>query len=674
MIKINRLKILIKTDGADYCFDEKFNSGLNFIASDYNTMGKSSIIIAIYYALGVEKIIGGTNEKALTSVYKTKIEDGNTSFDVIESDVYLEVEGPHGIATLYRAAKHANRDSKLITVYFSKLCDIYKQTTLTEDYYVNMQDSATSQKGFHTFLERFMGLELPLVPAVDGIDRKLYIQLIFSAFFIEQKNGWSGIYSGMPYLGIKDSKKRVTEYILGLSEFENDRKRSALLNQEKYQKEKWKDLYEQFCAIQRTNQCIVTNISNVPELPNSDKEKEIKILCAFQPSITVDEWIEDIQKEQEKLKTLRPKVIDNYDSIDVELTNTEEMIEAFDESEKKIQDSIRSLERKKLGLEKSLHTILEDISNNKDASKLQRLGSDLNYDSYNGCCPTCHQKIEDSLLDFQQGANIMSVEETINHLNAQKDLISYAIENYKENLMILHEKLNCVRTEKASMIRLAKALRNDLYTVDEDYSETIIYKRMDLERKIESLEEFKVEVQQYLTKFDELRNDWKKIQTLKAELPKKGMSEEDLKRINQFTNNFVKNLKSYNYFSIQSIENIEISKDGYMPVIDDFDMKFDSSASDNIRAIWAYTMALTQTADENLCDKPGIMIFDEPAQHSIGADDLKAFLDSVLSLGPGNQTIIGITMNSRDVRDTIQKLDVSDYKMIQLHGRAFKRI
>lgn len=189
------------------------------------------------------------------------------------------------------------------------------------------------------------------------------------------------------------------------------------------------------------------------------------------------------------------------------------------------------------------------------------------------------------------------------------------------------------------MIRLAKALRNDLYTVDEDYSETIIYKRMDLERKIESLEEFKVEVQQYLTKFDELRNDWKKIQTLKAELPKKGMSEEDLKRINQFTNNFVKNLKSYNYFSIQSIENIEISKDGYMPVIDDFDMKFDSSASDNIRAIWAYTMALTQTADENLCDKPGIMIFDEPAQHSIGADDLKAFLDSVLSLGPGNQTI-----------------------------------
>lgn len=33
-----------------------------------------------------------------------------------------------------------------------------------------------------------------------------------------------------------------------------------------------------------------------------------------------------------------------------------------------------------------------------------------------------------------------------------------------------------------------------------------------------------------------------------------------------------------------------------MPVIDKFDMKFDSSASDNIRAIWSYTLALLQTS------------------------------------------------------------------------------
>lgn len=674
MIHINRLKIIIKTEDKDYCFDETFNRGLNFIASDHNTRGKSSIIIAIYYALGVEDIVGGTNEKVLTSVYKNKIEDGDLSFDVIESGVYLEIEGSNGIATLYRSAKHATRDSKLVTVYFSSLSDIYKETTTSEDYYVNMQNSATSQKGFHTFLEEFMGLELPIVPATDGAERKLYLQLIFSAFFIEQKNGWSGIYSGMPYLKIKDSKKRVTEYILGLNEFENNRRRAEVLNKEKYQKEKWKDLYDEFSALQRANQCNVTNIKSVPELPNQEKEKSIQIYCSFQQGVLIDEWITQIQLEQKKLKTLKPKVIDNYEDIEGELKATEEKIEACNEAEKNLQRRITSLRRKICGMKDSLHTILEDISNNKDARKLQRLGSEYNYTSYKGCCPTCHQRINDSLMDFQQEVNIMSIDETIAHLDAQKELMMFAVENYNENLSFLQENLEHIRAEKVSMLRLAKALRNDLYTVDDDYSETIIYKRMELERKIESLEKFKNDVDRYLSKFSEMREDWRKIQAEKAELPKKGLSDEDRKRINQFTNNFIVNLKAYNYYSTHSIENIEISNDDYMPVIDNFDMKFDSSASDNIRAIWAYTMALTQTADLNACDRPGIMIFDEPAQHSIGADDIKAFLDSVLALNSGNQTIVGITMNNSDVKKAIKELNETDYKMIHLEGRAFKRV
>ena len=92
-----------------------------------------------------------------------------------------------------------------------------------DEFYVHMPNAANNIKGFHNFLEKYIGIELPLVPANDGVDRKLYLQLVFAAMFIEQKNGWSGIYSGMPYLAIKDSKKRVTEFILGLSTFENER-------------------------------------------------------------------------------------------------------------------------------------------------------------------------------------------------------------------------------------------------------------------------------------------------------------------------------------------------------------------------------------------------------------------------------------------------------------------
>ena len=74
MIKINRLRIVIITDRGEYGFDERFNYGLNFLASDDNTCGKSSVIEAIYYGLGFEQIIGGVGEKVLTSAYKTFIE------------------------------------------------------------------------------------------------------------------------------------------------------------------------------------------------------------------------------------------------------------------------------------------------------------------------------------------------------------------------------------------------------------------------------------------------------------------------------------------------------------------------------------------------------------------------------------------------------------------------
>ena len=59
-------------------------------------------------------------------------------------------------------------------------------------------------------------------------------------------------------------------------------------------------------------------------------------------------------------------------------------------------------------------------------------------------------------------------------------------------------------------------------------------------------------------------------------------------------------LKDFKYTSISNIGVIEISRDNYMPVIDRFDMKFDSSASDNIRTIWSYTLALLQTSEKQI--------------------------------------------------------------------------
>ncbi|RGD85736.1 hypothetical protein DWY35_05840 [Ruminococcus sp. AF25-13] len=671
MLKINRLKIKITATNKVYQFDECFSSGLNIIASDDNTRGKSSVLIAIYYCLGFEEIIGGLNEKVLTSAYKNQIEDKDTSWPVLESGAYLEISNGTDEITIYRSAKHETRDSKLVTVYFSKLDYIYNVDTTSEDYYVHMKFAATNRSGFHTFLEKFLQIELPLVPASDGVDRKLYLQLVFAAMFIEQKNGWSGIYSGMPYLAIKDAKKRVTEFILALETFENERKRNQLLNKERYQKEQWKNLFAEMRVFQSSAQCYVKNIPQIPEILPEKFEKNVAIVRMVGDNVGIDEWISQLQEEHDTLKTVRPRVIDNYDELQNELQEVEKVIEENNNEIHTIQQELNITTRKIQEINKNLDVIKQDITNNKDAKKLKILGSNLGAESFQGRCPVCNQKIQDSLLPVQHDTNVMSIEETINHLTAQKEMFEFAYEYQTNRKQQLSTALDNIRNVQMKLYRLAKSLRRDLYSVDEDLSETIIYKRMSIEHKIQELEDFKNKISNIVDRFKDLSVNWKKLLQEKAQLPEKGFNDKDRTKLTELKKNFICNLQDYEYTSISNVRAIEISDDNYLPVIDNFDMKFDSSASDNVRAIWAYTMALLQTSEKCGGNHPGLLIFDEPAQHSIGAVDTKAFFDSILNLGDNCQVIIGITINNADIREVISEIGEEKCNVVNIGEKAF---
>ncbi len=76
------------------------------------------------------------------------------------------------------------------------------------------------------------------------------------------------------------------------------------------------------------------------------------------------------------------------------------------------------------------------------------------------------------------------------------------------------------------------------------------------------------------------------------------------KKIKTLRNHFINNLRQFGYKSILNLNQIDISLESYLPVIEGFDMKFDSSASDNIRAIWAFILALLQTSNEKSRKSP----------------------------------------------------------------------
>lgn len=670
MLKIDRVRIEIQTEDGLCGVDEKFESGLNLLASEDNTCGKSSILEAIYYGLGFEEIVGGKGEKVLTSVYKTYIEHDDKKLAVLESKIYLQISNGNEVVTLYRVAKMQNRDSKLISVYHAEM-DKIGEAILIEDTYVHMPNSAVNNQGFHQFLEKFMHLELPKVPATDGTQRKLYLQLIFSCMFIEQKHGWADLFSGMPILGIKDSKKRVLEFVMNLDTLSNEKKKEGLKSEETRIRREWELLVRDIINACTRETC---DLVGIPIKPSVLTKIDLTGIHILKNKENIQDYIIKLKKEYSEIERIKPKVVDNFEDLQEELNETENDIVSYEADMKWLREHILQEKASIQVLNSNLEIINTDLRNNKDAARLRELGSELNCLTSKDICPVCHQHIPDSLLPVVEGINIMSIDENIRHLSAQKEMLEYAKESHIQNKKEMDEKLQVLQGKIFTLRRLAKALRSDLYAVDDNLSEALVYKKIELQTKIDHLEGLIKYVEKQKESFENLSNKWKTYLQSKKELPQNKFSVVDYKKIKLLRNNFVFNLENYNYKSVIDKTEISISEDNYLPVIEQFDMKFDSSASDNIRGIWAYTVALLQVSMSKGGNHPGVLIFDEPVQHSIVPNDMKKFLDSIVQLGKNCQTIIGITVKDSDTQKNIDMLEEDVCHLIKVKNKAFQKL
>ncbi len=670
MLRINRIKFKIFTDNGVYGFDTSFDSGLSFLASEENTCGKSSILAAVYYCLGLEEILGGKGEKVLTSAFKTTIEDGNKTWSVLQSCAYLEISNGAEVVTLFRTAKMLNRDSRMITVYYGDMDAVDNPKTSSIDTYVHFPNAAINEKGFHSFLEKFLYLELPQVTASDDSQRKLYLQLIFSCMFIEQKHGWSDLFSGMPILGIKESKKRVIEFVLKLDTLTNDKKRDQLKIEESLINKEWSECYKSLQIAAERESC---SIVNFPIKPRILTETDIKRISIKFGDKIVSDTVTELEKQSIEIRQLKPKVIDNFDELQVELNETEAEISKLSNYIVDCRGQLSIESGSIRTITNNLETISIDLSNNKDAARLRSLGSDLQFEFAKDICPVCHQKINDSLLPNSIDVPVMGIDENIKHLEAQRDMLKFVLishENHKEEL---EKEIQSSEARLFTLRRLAQTIRNDLYSINEEYSEAIVYKKITIEKQIESLNKLQQLQHDSIEKLVELSKRWEKYLEDKRALPKNRFTDEDKDKIALLRDVFINNLRKYGYKSILDLEDISISEESYLPLFEGFDMKFDSSASDNIRVIWAFTMALLQVSILKGGNHPTVLIFDEPDQQSTIISDMKSFFENILELTDKCQVVMGITLKDRDTKQVIDKLPKGKFKCIDVPNKAFQK-
>ena len=161
-------------------------------------------------------------------------------------------------------------------------------------------------------------------------------------------------------------------------------------------------------------------------------------------------------------------------------------------------------------------------------------------------------------------------------------------------------------------------------------------------------------------------------------LPKDFFTRHDKEKIQFLESQFLSFLKNFEYQS-KPFEALKISYDNYLPVaqklIDSdsdlyYNIKFDSSATDFIRCIWAYVISLLSTSLRFQANHPELIMFDEPKQHDISIDDFRRFLKELTKFNKQQILVFASFENSdatfREVTDGIE------YFLNRIEGKLIK--
>ena len=256
-------------------------------------------------------------------------------------------------------------------------------------------------------------------------------------------------------------------------------------------------------------------------------------------------------------------------------------------------------------------------------------------------------------------------------LEAQKDMLEFSLASHTSHKEELEKEIQTIESRLFTLRRLAQSIRNDLFSINEDYSEAVVYKKITLEKQIDALKSLELFQNEINDRLRELSKRWESYLILKNQLPTKGFTEKDFKKLELLKKTFIENLRKFGYKSIHNLDEIEISHENYLPLFEGFDMKFDSSASDNIRVIWAFTLALLEVSIRTDGNHPCVLIFDEPDQQSTIITDMEAFFSKVLQLAEQSQIIIGITLKDSDTRQAVENLPNDKYLRINVPNKAF---
>jgi hypothetical protein len=604
----------------------------------------------------MEELLGGRNEKTMQTALKAELQCQDLKCQVVESVITLEVCNASKRVTFRRAVKSANRDARLVEIIDGPALSSPSEVYNSHFAYLHDPGAAIDPEfGFHAYLEQFLGFVLPQVEHYSGTETRLYLQAIFPAFFIEQKGGWTDFLATIPRYGIRNVKARVIEFILDMDVIENSKKKQAIAQAKAELSGRWKSSYEAAVRTARTCGGQVTGIPSKPTTFVNAEEIRI-ILFKNGKEISLGEYVSALQDAVREIESKPiPSVGASIEKSQTELNNTLEELARLSLQYDRLIAELSDATSKLDSLNSQLQRIESDLRKNKSTKKIHSYGAQLGLSVTKEVCPTCSQPMKDYLFpqDFDQEP--LSLDQNINLLEEQRKMIIAYIAGQKKAINIQQRRYNSVHEEISNRQERARALRKELASDDRQPSEAEIERKVTVKHQISDIANTDELLTDQAMEFVRLAQQWRQLLEDEARLPKEFFSVTDIEKMDNLENDLKVLLLKFGYKS-KSLDYVTLSKDTYLPSVEplnarsgtrDYDIRFDSSASDFIRTIWAFTCSMYRVSHTKNCNHPGILVFDEPAQHSMANSSLSAFLEE-LQMYRDAQVIVAASFNNSD--------------------------
>lgn len=474
------------------------------------------------------------------------------------------------------------------------------------------------------------------------------------SIFVEQKRGWSEIQANIPtHYGIKNVKRVASEFCLDIDSFEFEKKVIGYKNKIEEAESEWDKLAS---AAQVAAEFNSVDISVIPEIDKYFGDSNIEFYyLEGDAKISVSEKERSVAKLLERLESDVVAVTPDNEKLELQnaiIRKLQREYEELSELSEKTMISVTETESK-------LSTLKNDLDQYQQLRRLKMVGSDIEADLETKTCPICESDLYDTLGSRNVKRQPMTLEENIDFLKSQIDFFDTVRKRGLKQLDTYRTKARLFQSRYDAEAQKLKEIREDINDVN-GATKAFLREKIMAEAALKDAEKLKTIQDELRVRAAKAHTKWTtntgglRLLRKQSNIDNKGLV------INKLQSIIRGNLEAFQ-FNPSAINSISISPQSLRPEQEGYDIVAETSASDYIRIIWAYTLALMELAAiEPDIKHGGFVVFDEPRQHEASKLSFTNLINKASdSKSYGGQVIFATSLDEIELLTACKGKDVN---------------